>query len=115
MEAAAAQATAAGGETFSFLDGQNLSARGTIVVEGSNEVGVHQGAFPATEADAAVMLGRWRSCDRRRREVHGGVRAVAHTREESERVLDARHGVQNSGGQHSRRQCRWQQLGEDSG
>ena len=56
-------------------------------------------------------LGRWRSCDRRRREVHGGVRAVAHTREESERVLDARHGVQNSGGQHSRRQCRWQQLG----
>ena len=44
MEAAAAQATAAGGEAFSFLDGQNLSARGTIVVEGSNEVGVHQHA-----------------------------------------------------------------------
>ena len=111
MEAAAAQATATAAKAFSFLDGQNLFARGPVVEEGSNEVSASRGAFVATEADADFMVGQWRSCDRRRREVCGGVHTVAHTREDSEMVLYAQHGVENYGGQQGPRQCRCQQLG----
>ena len=111
MEAAAAQATVTAGKAVNFLDGQNLSARGPGVVEGSNEVGVFQGAFAATEADAAVMVGKWRSCDRRRREVQGGLHAVAQTREAKVTALYALEAVQILAASSSSRQCRWQQLG----
>ena len=47
----------------------------------------------ATEADAAVKVRQWRSRDRRRREVQGGVHAVAQTKEAMEMVLYEPLGV----------------------
>ena len=57
------------------------------------------------------MVGQWRSGDRRRREVHGGVHTVAQTRVAKATVLYVLEEVQSLATSSSRRLCRWQQLG----